>query len=533
MDEAISRPPLILFEDDDLLVINKPAGMNTHAPAPFAGEGIFEWLRDRQPHWANLAIIQRLDKETSGVMTFAKSSLSNRSLTEQFSSHTVEKAYVLLTDRPVPRAEWRIESNLQREGDKYVSRPHGASGERAETVFRVRDHHEGRTLVEARPLTGRTHQIRAQAAAAGFPVLGDELYGGTAGPRIFLHSESLTLRHPATRQTVTFDAAADFEADGRTVLRSALLSPVETDTWRVLHGTADGWPGWYVDRFGNYLLSQSENELGREQRAFLESLAARLGTAGIYHKRLERDVGARAPRQVAPQYVSGTKAPSRFMVRENGLSFEVSFEEGYSVGLFLDQRDNRRRLLRNHIAGGFPVFAQGRASVLNTFAYTCAFSACAARSGAEAVSVDLSEKYLDWGKRNFAANDLEQARHEFLTGDVFDWLRRLSRKGRSFDLVILDPPTFSRSKHGGVFQAQMDYGRLVRAALPLLNRGGVLFASTNAAGWKPEEFVATVEASIGSGGRAIQQRHYATQPPDFRVSRSDPAYLKTLWLKVA
>src|SRR3954468_3907197 len=89
---------LILHEDEDLLVINKPAGMNTHAPSPYAGEGIYDWLRHREPRWASLATIHRLDKQTSGAMVFGKTAAANRSLTEQFAHHQVEKAYLLATD---------------------------------------------------------------------------------------------------------------------------------------------------------------------------------------------------------------------------------------------------------------------------------------------------------------------------------------------------------------------------------------------------------------------------------------------------
>src|SRR5213594_3472825 len=79
----------LLFEDDHLLVVNKPAGLNTHAPGPFAGEGLYDWLRHREPRWATLAIIHRLDKETSGLMVFGKTPLANRLLTEQFAKHSV------------------------------------------------------------------------------------------------------------------------------------------------------------------------------------------------------------------------------------------------------------------------------------------------------------------------------------------------------------------------------------------------------------------------------------------------------------
>ena len=95
--------PCVIFEDEHLLVVNKPAGLNTHAPSPFAGEGIYDWLRHREPRWAKLAIIHRLDKETSGVIVFGKTTAANRSLTEQFTNRSVHKKYLLLTDRPMKR----------------------------------------------------------------------------------------------------------------------------------------------------------------------------------------------------------------------------------------------------------------------------------------------------------------------------------------------------------------------------------------------------------------------------------------------
>src|SRR5580693_8347464 len=116
-------PPCVIFEDEHLLVVNKPAGMNTHSPSPFAGEGIYEWLRHREPRWAKLAIIHRLDKETSGVIVFSKTPRANRSLTEQFSRRMIRKKYLLLTDRKVPRMPVTVKSTLVRAGEKYISRP--------------------------------------------------------------------------------------------------------------------------------------------------------------------------------------------------------------------------------------------------------------------------------------------------------------------------------------------------------------------------------------------------------------------------
>src|ERR1019366_3605 len=122
--------PCLIFEDDHLLVGKNPAGLNTHAPSPYAGEGIYDWLRHREARWAKLAIIHRLDKESSGVMVFSKSALANRSLTGQFTDRGVRKNYLLLTDRPVRPKEFTVESTVVRAGEKYVSRPLHVGGEK-------------------------------------------------------------------------------------------------------------------------------------------------------------------------------------------------------------------------------------------------------------------------------------------------------------------------------------------------------------------------------------------------------------------
>jgi len=537
--------PCLIFEDEHLLVVNKPAGLNTHSPSAYAGEGLYDWLRHREPRWSKLAIIQRLDKETSGVIVFSKTTLANRSLTEQFAARSVRKTYVLLTDRPVPQKEFTAKSCLTRAGERYVNRPLHAGGDVAETRFRVLPPAEARDLapngaggcaaVEAEPLTGRTHQIRVHAAAQGFPILGDILYGGTPAARVYLHAAELALHHPGTGEPMKFGAAANFEWDPRLALRSALIEPEQTDAFRLIHGASDGWPRWYIERVGEHLLSQSEQDLRPPQRAELERLMLALRAGGASHKLLRRQVGQSPVAGASPQNLLGQPPPERFTIRENGLQFEVSFQGGYSVGLFFDQRDNRRRLLTGHIAAGFSLFPQPGAplSVLNTFAYTCGFSLCAAKAGARTTSLDLSKKYLEWGRRNFVLNGIEPAEHDFIYGDVFDWLPRLRKKQRWFDLILLDPPTFSQSKQSGAFLAERDYGKLVAAALPLLKPGGVLFASTNAATWPAEKFLQAIESSVRNAKREIVQSHYVPQPPDFPVSRSEPAYLKTVWMRLA
>jgi 23S rRNA (cytosine1962-C5)-methyltransferase len=538
--EFLVKPPCLLYEDNHLLVANKPAGLNTHSPSPFAGEGLYDWLRHREPRWASLAIVHRLDKETSGIIVFSKSSVANRSLTDQFTRRLVRKKYLLLTDRPGPKTETLVRTALVRAGDKYVSRPIAAGSEIAETQFTVGKRTDaqglGVTLIEAQPFTGRTHQIRVHAANQGFPILGDIRYGGTPAPRLCLHAAEITIRHPVLGQELTFRSAAEFAAEPGLALRSALLSPHSTTAYRLIHGATEGWPGWHVDRLGDYLLSQSAEPLTSERCAHLARLVETLSVRGAYHKRLSPTPARATPAQACPQPAMGVPAPDSIYLLENGLQFELSFAEGYSVGLFLDQRDNRRRLLTGHIAAGFPLFEsppdRRKAEILNGFSYTCGFSLYAAKAGARTTSLDLSKKYLEWGKRNFRINQIDPAEHDFIFGDVFDWLRRLHRKNRLFDVILLDPPTFSRSKEFGSFRAEKDYAKLISAALPLLKPRGVLFASSNAAAWPPEAFLASVRQSIQAAKRTILQEQYFPQPPDFPISRAEPAYLKTVWLRV-
>ncbi len=528
---ASVAPACIVFEDDDLLVVNKPPGWNTHAPAPHAGEGIYDWLKHREPRWARLAIIHRLDKDTSGLLVFGKTPEANRSLTRQFTDREVHKQYTLVTDRPVLREAFTVISAIVRAGDRYASRPLGEGGDRAETRFRVLRREGAHTWLEAEPVTGRTHQIRVHAAAEGLPILGDPLYGGSAACRLHLHAAALEFRHPRSGESLHFEVLPDFVLAASQQLRDAVIEQTGTDAFRCVHGAADGQPGRYRDRLGAWMLLEGEDPPTAEEASALLDYAE-----GVYFKRLLRQVRQAPTHEASPQLLAGTSAPERFRGRENGVTYALSVAEGYSVGLFLDQRDNRRRLLHGHVASGFPLYdseQQPVPQVLNCFAYTCAFSVCAALGGARVTSLDLSRKYLDWGRRNFELNGLDSANHDFIYGDVFDWLKRLAKKARQFDVLILDPPTFSRSREHGDFRSETDYGSLVSLALPLLRPEGVLLASTNTARLMPEVFIGQVHAAIQGAGRSIIQEHYVPQPPDFPVTREEPAYLKTLWMRLS
>ncbi len=145
-------------------------------------------------------------------------------------------------------------------------------------------------------------------------------------------------------------------------------------------GPAGLWKSW-----GDFMLSQSESHLSAKQNEELLWFAKKFSSRGAYHKILSRQVCRSTPVDASPQLVFGEAAPERFEILENGVRFEMSFNEGYSVGLFLDQRDNRRRLLTGHIAADFPLFKSEiknqKTEILNCFAYTCGFSVCTAQAG--------------------------------------------------------------------------------------------------------------------------------------------------------
>jgi len=313
----MALPPCVVFEDDDLLVVNKPPGWNTHAPSPYAGEGVYEWLRHREPRWAELAILHRLDKETSGLMVFGKTPLANRSLTQQFEQRRIEKVYRLRTDRAVQSTDWIADWSVVRAGDHYVARPHAVGLDPAETRFHRVAHGNGWTEWEAYPRTGRTHQIRVHAAQGGMPLMGDSLYGGSPNARLHLTAHRLAFEHPRTGDPVSWSVDPQWDLDPRSILRKAVIHPTETDAYRCLHGAAEsGGSTLYLDALGPFHLLHSDAEAPGSL-----DVGVGIQAANLYHRRLNRKVGFSARMRIAPggSVVNGLRSRSRFWKTEFGM----------------------------------------------------------------------------------------------------------------------------------------------------------------------------------------------------------------------
>jgi 23S rRNA (cytosine1962-C5)-methyltransferase len=289
-----------------------------------------------------------------------------------------------------------------------------------------------------------------------------------------------------------------------------------------------------VDCLGEHLVAQTDGDLSSAQRAQVFAVREALGLSGTHHQRSDRHVGTAGSAERSPQPLGNTAVPGEIIALENEISWALRLDAGYSHGLFADQRDNRWRILHNRIAPGVPIHPDGLrgARVLNTFAYTCGFSVCAATAGAHATSIDLSARWLEWGKHNFTINGIDPEGHLFLKGDVLSWLPKLGRQGRRYELVILDPPTFARMARKRVFRAERDYGALIQSAAPLVAPGGWILASTNAQRIPADDFQSLVAGGITAAGHTVEDMHFAPQPFDFPVHKEQPAHLKTVWVKV-
>ena len=205
-----------------------------------------------------------------------------------------------------------------------------------------------------------------------------------------------------------------------------------------------------------------------------------------------------------PKLLSGSAGEDlQTTVTERGLKFGIDFGAGYSAGLFIDQRENRR-----FVSGAAPK------RVLNCFAYTCAFSVAAASAGAKTISIDLSKKSLGRGRENFALNGLPTDGHQFIADDVRPVLRRLERRGDKFDMIILDPPTFSRAKGGSAFHVEKDFEELIAAALEVAAPAARILLSTNCETLTESALERMARYALKLGRRSAES-HREPAPADF------------------
>ncbi|GAC1433660.1 MAG: hypothetical protein NVSMB65_07570 [Chloroflexota bacterium] len=510
-----------LFLDDDLVVVDKPAGLSTHpTDADGVAGSVIAATRATLAGMdgAHLGVHQRLDRETSGVLLFGRSARADRSLSHAFGSRAARKTYLAAVYGRPPHAEGLVEAALlppNQEGRVAVAR--GPGGKEAATAYRVlgTDRRRGISLVEARPLTGRTHQIRVHLAALGCPIAGDPLYDprGRAAPRLCLHAWQLSLPHPSGGEWLELEAPPPPGFDDLTRLaaavaltqalavapgaapaqahagvpgleavlalavhrRAALAADPGTTAYRVVHGAGDGLPGVIVDRYGEVLWLRS----GDGARRFDGPSAVR--------DHLTRGAASRAGTVQAPGGWDGGAAPPELVVAEEGLLYLVRDGAGLSPAL----RDVRAWVRRH---------APGR-TVLNLCASTCTVGVAGMAGGAARVlNLDAARPRLDWGKHNYRLNSLEVDDYDFVDGDALDWLARLGRRRQMFDIVIVDVPGGRMARKG-----QRSTRRLTRTlaagGAAVVARGGLLVLCCARDDLSAVEFRRAARAGVADAGR--------------------------------
>ncbi len=518
-----AREPWVRHEDEHLLAVSKPAGVNTHRADVHAQDGMYEWVQ-RQRADVVLSVLHRLDKATSGVLVFGKSTAANRSLAAQFEQRLVDKRYELIVRRdderaPSLRCSVPIPSG-RRDRDERA----------AITDFELVASGRGFQRLTGHPHTGRTHQVRIHAESSGMPIVGDAEHHGDAAARLFLHAAHLRLDRPDGTALDIDDARppsfdrllADGDRDSATMrarvaleARTVLFDPADTDAYLWIDREHDGFPGLQVERLGDAVLVRNATEAD-VPRPWLDALDAAVSPTSVYEQHRPRPGEANLARLVAG------RARPRFEVVELGLRYVIDLDaSATSSGLFLDQRETRRELLTADLRGR---------TVLNTFAHTGSLSVAAAAAGAETLTLDLSKHYLDWAADNLRGNDIDPGDHDFIYGDALEWMTRLAKKGRRFDLVLVDPPSSSTTRKGAKrWSVERDLDAVVERAVRLAADGGTVFVSTNHRKTSWSRFLGHLERGLAAAGRegTFETR---TLPLDHRSGPGDPPYLKAAWI---
>jgi 23S rRNA (cytosine1962-C5)-methyltransferase len=387
----------------------------------------------------------------------------------------------------------------------------------AEVASRLRS---GHPWVYREALGGRPMR---EAAGDSVEVLDPD--GTSIGRGLYDPHGAIAVRLYARDKGPELKALLPARVDAAVRLREALLPGVGSGltAYRVLHSEGDGVPGITVDRYGDYLVTHLFTPVALAYRdALYDALEQRLHPAAIYEQRRFRpinaeDSGSRGPAELA----RGSVAPVELQVAEGDAKFYVDVTAPLSPGLFPDLRAGRERVRQ---------VASGR-RVLNLFSYTGALSLYAALGGAtEIVSVDLAQKAHARARRNFTASGVDPDKHEWLAGDAFKVMARFEERGRRFDLVILDPPSFSQSKEGRAFSAAKDYAELCRACLSVLAPGGLLFASSATQRLDAPDLDRAIGEAAVAAGQDLRVVDRLGLPPDFPTPAGFPegAYLKAL-----
>ncbi len=304
--------------------------------------------------------------------------------------------------------------------------------------------------------------------------------------------------------------------------RSPFYHKEDTDAFRIFNGEGDGIGGLTIDAFGEYyLINWYSLGIYQFRKEILSALNLLIQPRGIYQKKRFDKKGQYL---ADDDFAAGRPAVFPLVVKENGVNIEVNLNDGAMVGVFLDQRDVRKKL-RDQYANG--------KTLLNTFSYTGIFSVFGVLGGAEkTASVDLAKRSLELTKAQFLANGIDPDTQEIRVEDVFNFFDYGIKHGLKYDIVVLDPPSFARSKKH-TFSAKKDYTQLLENAIDLTEDDGVIIASTNCATFDMKTFKGFVSKAFAEKSIKFHILEEYSLPKDFPTHPSFPEgdYLKVLFIK--
>ncbi|KAA6474738.1 class I SAM-dependent rRNA methyltransferase [Bacillus swezeyi] len=305
--------------------------------------------------------------------------------------------------------------------------------------------------------------------------------------------------------------------------REILFQDSETTAFRLFNGEGDGIGGFTIDYYDGYFLIQWYSKgIYTFKDLIISALDELADYKAVYEKKRFNTAGQYVEDD---DFVKGTRGEFPIIVKENGMHFAVYLNDGAMTGVFLDQR-HVRRTIRDR-------YAEGK-TVLNTFSYTGAFSIAAALGGArKTTSVDVANRSLSKTIEQFSVNGLDYEAHDIKVMDVFKYFQYAVKKQFSFELVILDPPSFARTKKH-TFSAAKDYKNLLKETIQITKDQGVIVASTNSSAFGMKKFKGFIEAACKETEVSYTILEEHSLPEDFQTIKSYPEgnYLKVVFLRI-
>jgi 23S rRNA (cytosine1962-C5)-methyltransferase len=304
--------------------------------------------------------------------------------------------------------------------------------------------------------------------------------------------------------------------------REEFYKSTETTAFRVFNGEGDGIGGLTIDYFnGYYLINWYSKGIYKFKNFIIQSLEKQVELKAVYEKKRFDTAGMYIEDD---DFVTGERAQFPLLVKENDVNFAVYLNEGAMVGVFLDQRDVRKTIREK--------YAKGK-TVLNTFSYTGAFSVFATLGGAKkTTSVDLANRSYSKTIEQFSVNEIDIEVQDIIVEDVFHYFKYAVKKSLKFDMVILDPPSFARSKKN-TFSASKDYKDLLKEAIAITEVNGTIVASTNSSAFDMDKFKGFIDKAFKEMGVKYKLLEEFSLPEDFRTIKEfkEGNYLKVVFIK--